>query len=339
MFFSIIIPVYNVERYIRQSVDSVLGQNESDIEIILVDDGSTDSSGPICDEYQSKYPNVIRVIHKNNEGLLFTRRCGIRAAKGDYLVHLDSDDYMMPGALSAIRDAIEKHHADLVICKIAYGAQDGEGIDFYSRLPFENEQVFEGEDKQLLYRQLLAGGYMTAIFQKIARRDTVDVEADYSRFDRVSQAEDHLQSMPLLQNCTKAVFLDYPIIYYRYNAASITKKKDVNSFVRNIHSLLDVYDEEIKYYRLWDFSEGLVSGIVANHGRMLCVQLSKMILAANKEDNNTIKGLIAELQSDPTWKTVFRLSDKQRLGRFSRLCYLMVQSNQTGLLKLLCKYF
>ena len=158
MFFSVIIPVYNVEKFIEQSVNSVLNQEEKDLEIILVDDGSTDSSGKICDAFAEKYPDIIRVIHKENEGLLLTRRCGIRAAKGDYFVHLDSDDYMMPGALASIRKTILKYDADMVICKVAYGAADGKSIDYYSKLPFENGQIFEGEGKEQLYRQLLCEG-------------------------------------------------------------------------------------------------------------------------------------------------------------------------------------
>lgn len=90
--FSIIIPIYNVEQYLHECVDSVLTQTFSDIEIILVDDGSPDHSGSICDEYQKKDSRV-RVIHKQNGGLSDARNAGIRVARGEYLLFLDSDDY------------------------------------------------------------------------------------------------------------------------------------------------------------------------------------------------------------------------------------------------------
>lgn len=89
---SVIIPVYNVEKYLRQCVDSVVCQSMPDYEILLIDDGSPDNSGSICDEYAAKYQNV-RVIHKQNGGLSDARNCGIQNAVGEYLVFLDSDDY------------------------------------------------------------------------------------------------------------------------------------------------------------------------------------------------------------------------------------------------------
>lgn len=92
MIFSIIVPIYNVEKYLRCCVDSVLAENFSDYEMILVDDGSPDGCGKICDEYADKYPHI-KVIHKENGGLSDARNAGIRAAKGDYLIFLDSDDY------------------------------------------------------------------------------------------------------------------------------------------------------------------------------------------------------------------------------------------------------
>lgn len=91
-FFSVIIPIYNVEQYLRECVDSVLAQRFTDIEIILVDDGSPDGCGAICDEYEKQDPRI-RVIHKPNGGLSDARNAGIRLAEGVYLLFLDSDDY------------------------------------------------------------------------------------------------------------------------------------------------------------------------------------------------------------------------------------------------------
>ena len=92
MTFSIIIPIYNVEKYLRQCIDSVLAEIFSDCEIILVNDGSPDGCGEICDEYANKYSHI-KVIHKQNGGLSDARNAGIKEAKGDYLIFLDSDDY------------------------------------------------------------------------------------------------------------------------------------------------------------------------------------------------------------------------------------------------------
>lgn len=114
--FSVIIPVYNVEKYLHQCVDSVLTQNFNRYEIILVNDGSTDNSGKICDEYAQKYPNI-KVIHKQNGGLSDARNFGIKEAKGEYVMLLDSDDFWEgEGVMSDLYNIIqEKERPDLII--------------------------------------------------------------------------------------------------------------------------------------------------------------------------------------------------------------------------------
>ena len=113
--FSVIIPVYNVEKYLHQCVDSVLTQNFNRYEIILVNDGSTDNSGKICDEYAQKYH--IKVIHKQNGGLSDARNFGIKEAKGEYVMLLDSDDFWEgEGVMSDLYNIIqEKERPDLII--------------------------------------------------------------------------------------------------------------------------------------------------------------------------------------------------------------------------------
>ena len=98
MLFSVIVPIYNIEKYIRRCIESVLSQSFADFELILVDDGSPDNSGAICDEYAEK-DERIQVIHKENGGLVSARQAGIRVASGDYIFHLDGDDAVLPDAL------------------------------------------------------------------------------------------------------------------------------------------------------------------------------------------------------------------------------------------------
>ena len=106
MQFSIVIPVYNVAAYLPACMESVLGQDLRDAEVLLVDDGSTDGkSGPMCDEYAGKYPEKVRVIHQKNLGLGGARNTGLEAAKGMYLLFLDSDDTLAPEALTVLRRA------------------------------------------------------------------------------------------------------------------------------------------------------------------------------------------------------------------------------------------
>ena len=110
---SIIIPVYNVEPYLRRCIDSVLEQTMQDYEIVVVNDGSTDNSGSICDQYANQY-DQIRVIHKQNGGLSDARNTGIKAATGDYILFLDSDDYLDTDALEKLWTGVNKN-VDIII--------------------------------------------------------------------------------------------------------------------------------------------------------------------------------------------------------------------------------
>lgn len=110
---SIIIPIYNVEKYMRKSVDSVINQTEKDIEIILVDDGSTDSSGVLCDKYASQ-DNRIKVIHKENGGLSSARNAGIEEAASDYILLLDGDDYLKSDAVEILLSVADKYPSDII---------------------------------------------------------------------------------------------------------------------------------------------------------------------------------------------------------------------------------
>lgn len=115
MLLSIIIPVYNVELYLRECLNSVFAQDLSDCEVIAVNDGSTDGSRAILEEYKSKHSDVLLLIDKPNGGLSLARNAGVEKAKGDYYYFLDSDDYLKPHALASIRQAVEASEgADVV---------------------------------------------------------------------------------------------------------------------------------------------------------------------------------------------------------------------------------
>ena len=126
MRFSIVIPVYNVAEYLRSCVESVLANDCTDCEIILVDDGSTDGVCPgLCDEISAEHPDLIRAIHQENRGLGGARNTGLEAARGEYLFFVDSDDTIVPDALAKLSAAIDVSHADIVSFNLF--SDDGEG--------------------------------------------------------------------------------------------------------------------------------------------------------------------------------------------------------------------
>ena len=109
-----IIPVYNVAHYVKQSIDSVINQTYKNLEIIVIDDGSTDDSGVICDSYASD--SRVIVIHQRNKGLSGARNIGLNVMTGDIVAFLDSDDYYYPNMLEVMVSQMESSNADIVIC-------------------------------------------------------------------------------------------------------------------------------------------------------------------------------------------------------------------------------
>lgn len=122
---SIVIPVYNVENYLSRSVESILANDTADCELILVDDGSTDGSGPLCDKYADAHPELIRVIHQKNQGPGCARNTAIAVAGGEWFLFLDSDDRLAPNGLARLREVISQEPADVYSFQFYKEAMDG----------------------------------------------------------------------------------------------------------------------------------------------------------------------------------------------------------------------
>lgn len=138
---SVIVPVFNVENYLEKCVKSIIEQTYKNLEVILVDDGSTDKSGFLCDELK-KQDYRIKVIHKTNGGLSDARNAGIQVSTGKYLSFIDSDDYLERTALEQMMQAILISHSEIAICNIMRFYDDGCTEEFYN--PTDNQEVLEG---------------------------------------------------------------------------------------------------------------------------------------------------------------------------------------------------
>lgn len=323
MFFSVLIPVYQVNKYLRSCIDSVLNQSEQDFEIILVDDGSTDGSEKICDEYVNRFPQIIRVIHQENKGLLLARRTAIKAARGDWFVHLDSDDYMLPNALEAIRKKAEQNETDLILCKVAYGKENGIEITHESELPFRDNELIE--EKKKLFMQFLYGGQITAIYQKIAKRDIIDINMDYSKWQMVNIMEDHLQSMPLLDQCERPLFLDQAIVYYRIHDGGMTKQKKYDDMIVAFQSVRCVYEEEKHYRKKWELNVRENSMICAKHMRKYCALIQEIISVTTDQDK--LKDFLKNIKEDNIIQNEFETADRRIMGRKTYFCFQMIRHN------------
>lgn len=219
--FSVLIPVYNVEKYLEQCFESVLCQSFTDYEVVAVDDGSTDSSGEICERYAQKYGNF-KAVHKKNEGLISARRKAIEEANGEYCVFLDSDDRLCENCLQKLYESIELYKPDTVI--YTYYRFDENGNSEKINGAFPSGEVFEGERKKELYRLISSGSAISSIWTKavklsVLRKDKTDYSAYYGK----NMAEDVFQSISMLTLSERIVYLNEPLYCYRYNTQSISR--------------------------------------------------------------------------------------------------------------------
>jgi len=239
-FFSILTPVYNVEKFLSACVDSVLAQTFSDWELILVDDGSTDRSGQICDAYAAKFPEKIRVFHKPNEGLLKTRRFAFSKAQGPYYVILDSDDALVPETLQTLADTFRAHDCDCVVFGVA-DVENGQIVQVSDQNP-----LCVMSDKRAIFRKVLLDSQYNALWRKSFKAACLDGRT-YGEFSQIAHGEDLLQSLEILRNSQKVVFIPQALYLYNKNLASITHKPDVkiiDNFVVVTRYVLDFMQQE-----------------------------------------------------------------------------------------------
>lgn len=212
---SIIVPVYKVESFLHRCVDSILCQTFDDFELILVDDGSPDRSGEICDDYALRDQRV-RVIHKENGGLSSARNAGISIARGDYLSFVDSDDVIHPRMQEFLIKSIKNWDADFVSTR--YVAFSTDVLDM--------EKIDRVEDFVLLREDFLEQLYPKYFEQigisawgKLYKRKLFE----QIRYPEGKIYEDLHIYLKLLQQCQRIVVLDKPLYYYYLGNVSITK--------------------------------------------------------------------------------------------------------------------
>ena len=211
---SVIVPIYKVEKYLKRCVDSLLGQTFTDFEVILVDDGSPDGCGAICDAYASQDPRV-RALHKSNGGLSDARNAGLLVAAGDEIAFLDSDDWVAPDFLAALHDALIRTGADIAECAvvktdgtadIASDGADGASSEptVYSTEPALRELIHDGAFRQTVWNKLYKRSVLEGILFPVGRTN-----------------EDEFWTYKVFARAEKAAKIDRPLYCYFQRPGSI----------------------------------------------------------------------------------------------------------------------
>ncbi len=238
---SIIAPVFNVKDYLRECLDSILIQTYSDFELIVIDDGSTDESSDICDEYSAK-DSRITVIHKKNGGLSEARNLGISKAKGDYICLVDSDDILAPTYLQVLYDTLKNSEADIVACNyttftIKDNIKNNNAKDIHRKLVI-TEKSMEDEEFSAEYTVKL----VTA-FNKIYKRSVFDT----IRYPVGKIHEDAYIYHRILHEVGKIIYISDVLYYYRIRKNSITNSKfnpkELEDSMGAVIDRIDYYNE------------------------------------------------------------------------------------------------
>lgn len=224
ILFSIVVPIYNVEQFLDKCVRSILEQTYTKFELILVDDGSTDSSGQMCDQYEEEDCRIT-VIHKKNGGLVSARKAGISVAKGDYAVCVDSDDWIDKKHLQELSRIVHDYSSPDIICFGHYEVSEGKKnfiVPFRKGL-YEKSDL-ENEVYPQLIRTEIATAFPPAIWSKAYKMDLYRSE-QLLVDDRIKIGEDAACTIPCMLQANRIYILDKALYYYRRNNSSMTKNK------------------------------------------------------------------------------------------------------------------
>lgn len=240
---SVIVPIYNVENYIKKCIESICNQTYQDLEILLIDDGSTDLSGKICDIYAQKDTRII-VVHKNHGGVSDARNTGIEKANGEYLAFVDGDDYIHERMYEILMKNLQNTGADISVCGFKKIAKSIESDTLISKEDFE---IYEGSD--IIYRLWLDNVRTVVLWNKLYRKQIFN----NLRYPIGRYHEDTFIIHRVLAKCKKIVYSNLELYYYVQRSDSIMSVLNY----KRIDDMIAAYEDRILFFDEMDNVEAL----------------------------------------------------------------------------------
>ena len=302
---SVIIPAYNASPYLSRSVASALSQTYENIEVVIVDDGSTDDTGAIADGLVAQDSRV-KVVHQENRGLAEARRSGIKAATADYLVHLDADDELLPDAVAFLLKKCVDEQLD-----VAYGSFIKVIGEETFEVPHPMEGVLSG-DEYLHF--LFDRRCMCASWGNLFRREVWNDDI-YPPRDRVLPSEDVLMNICMSAHVNRVGFYNKPVVKYYYVPTSLS--------VTNRLSSLDSWE---KFFTLVEENLQRRGKLEELRRELLCMKLDRLTFYIHPLDTSHpwVKGVI----NDHNFRLPRRNAIMQRLLHYPKLCHWCVVNNR-----------
>lgn len=231
LMVSIIVPIYNMIEYLEQCIDSICGQTYRQIEVILVDDGSTDGSSNLCDKYAQR-DSRIRIIHKKNEGLVRARKTGLGMATGEYIAYVDGDDWIEPNMIERLYNISIDNNVDVAMCgryedtgnthrMVYHGIAEGH---------YDKQALFEKVyPNMIIYGEFFEWGLFPGVWDKLYKRDCLE-KYQMAVDDRLTMGEDAVCTYPVILNADSIYVLHECLYHYRQSSNSMVKQySDIES--------------------------------------------------------------------------------------------------------------
>jgi len=337
---SIIVPIYNVEKYLAECIESLCSQTLEDIEIILVDDGSPDNSGAICDEYAQK-DTRIKVIHKKNAGVSAARNDGLSIATGDYVIFVDSDDYVPVDAYEKMYAKASEEGADVVLADLYQVKGDKEIYAQFFKESFmtDDRQFIDGLIEANFYHTYCPmppesgpafgyGGPTTKLVNRnLLKNNNIEFDPSVKGI-----FDDIIYSAYVFAAAQSVAYITEPVYYYRLLETSITQTYKANmpeineAIFKSWKVFLDKYDKENKYERMYS----------ANVVRRLEQIVDRYFFSANnpKKHGEIMKELSYTLREEP-YKTAVNRVEYKKLIRRHKVLVVFARMKSASLLWML----
>lgn len=326
MKFSVVVPVYNTEKYLYDCVESVLRQTYNDFELILVNDGSTDHSGEICHKYANQDARI-KAYDKENGGQIETRSYGISKATGDYIVFLDSDDMLADHALETINHRIAQYGCDMVIY-LYQRFTDVHEIDTSD----VRSDVCVLTQKELCVKIIGNELYNSLCIKAIKR--SLFGNYDYSKYRHIRYGEDLLQTIDIIKQNPKTAITDDKLYYYRTAPTSLTHSLNLERLVSDVMFVRNVAFDYLVDLNILDDDEKLY--FIGYSIRMVANCAADVV--RSKRTYSDKKLLLNKIKESDYYKKISMLKEynKKALGN-KRIVWFLFERNFYRSLNLMFK--
>ena len=325
---SIIIPVYNLEKFIEKCVDSIVNQTLKEIEIILVDDGSTDQSGAICDNYVKK-DDRIKVVHQKNMGLSGARNTGIKESTGKWFMIVDGDDWLESNAVEELYNNAEKNNSDIFISSFYDNYPEKQVKDSFFNI---NELHFQTEEEKLYlqencisrnkYTNMNCKTNLGVTWARIYRKQFI-VDNNLEFILGLKRTQDAIFNLYAFEYANKVDYLDIPVHHYRIwgNSASRKYSKDFHVTANELSQHI------IEFMKKFHKEERLKKAYYSKVFKLL-IEIIKIEITpkANKMSLKSKKSFLKQLSESELYSNAIKYVEKNTLNNNQRLVLFLLKN-------------